>query len=144
MNRLRLQITKRDKYLQLSGIMHFASHQQTIFISLPSPSPSEFPFALCSMGLAPYQSTNMGALEVMNYASTLGQCQWTLPFGLGWVRPHHLTHKPLRTFGGAPLPPSRNLLSLYQELGPSRHFPLAVGARIPQQLQTFITSTCDI
>ena len=55
-------------------------------------------------------------------------------FGLGWVRPHHLTHISLRTSDKAPTPPSRNLLSLYQELEPSRHFPLAAGARSPQYL----------
>ena len=49
-----------------------------------------------------------------------------------------------RTFGKAPTPPSRNLLSLYQELGPSRHFPLATSAESPQQLQNNITSLYDL
>jgi hypothetical protein len=34
-----------------------------------------------------------------------------------------------RNFGRAPPPPPTTLLSLYQELGPSRHFPLAAWAR---------------
>ena len=53
-------------------------------------------------------------------------------------------YKPLGVYAGAPIPPSRNLLSLYQGLGPSTHFPLAVGARSPQQLQTIITSFHDV
>jgi hypothetical protein len=79
-----------------------------------------------------------------NDASTLGQCPWrpcrsTLS---GWG---HTTSpiKAFRTFGG-PLKPSRTILSLYQEVGPSRHFFLAVGARNPQQLHTSMTSTCDL
>ena len=39
---------------------------------------------------------------------------------------------------------SRNLLFLYQELGPSRHFPFAAGARSPEQLQNNITSLYDL
>ena len=33
---------------------------------------------------------------------------------------------------------------LYQELGPNRHFPLAIGPRSPQQLQNTITSLSDL
>jgi hypothetical protein len=68
-----------------------------------------------------------------------------VPFGLGWVwlatPPHSI--KVSRTFCKALTPPSRNLLSLYQELGPSRHFPLAAEARSPQQLQSNNISLCD-
>ena len=80
-----------------------------------------------------------------NYASTLGQCPWRLyrsPSG-GFSHTTSPTYAS-RTFGGACPPPSKNLLPLYQELGPSRHFPLAAGARSPQQLQTSITSTCGL
>ena len=55
--------------------------------------------------------------------------------------------KPYKPLGllARPLPPlSRNLLSLYQELGPSRHNPLAAGARSPSQLHNNITSLYDI
>jgi hypothetical protein len=70
-----------------------------------------------------------------NYAFTLGQCPWRpcRSTSGGWGH----TTSPLeafRTFGRAPSPPSRNLLSLYQELGPRKHFPLADGASSPQQL----------
>ena len=36
-----------------------------------------------------------------------------------------------RIFGGPLLPPSKNLLSLYQDLGPSRHLSLATWAKKP-------------
>ena len=49
-----------------------------------------------------------------------------------------------RTFGRALIPTSRNLLSLYQKLGPSRHFPLAVGVGIPKQLQITKTFLYDL
>jgi hypothetical protein len=35
------------------------------------------------------------------------------------------------TLGRAPTPPSEDFLSVYQELGPSRHFPLATGIGRP-------------
>jgi hypothetical protein len=43
------------------------------------------------------------------------------------AKPPH-PYKPLGILAGPP-PPSTSLLSLYQELGPSRHFPLAAGSR---------------
>ena len=75
---------------------------------------------------------------------------WTSIYGspiLSWslhCQSNTMITQACRIFNGAPLPPSRNLLSLFQELGPSRHFPLAAGVRIPQQLQSSITSTCDL
>ena len=51
---------------------------------------------------------------------------------------------PPKVFGRTLIPPSRNLLSLYQELGPSRHFPLPTGAGSPEQLENNITSLYDV
>ena len=42
-----------------------------------------------------------------------------------------LTHISFYDFWKGTSPPLKNLLSLYQELGPSKHFLLAVGARSP-------------
>ena len=67
-------------------------------------------------------------------------------FGLGWVRLATLPHpyKPLGLWV-VPLPHCQvTFLFLSQGLGPSRHFPLANGARSPQQLQTIITSSYDL
>jgi hypothetical protein len=46
--------------------------------------------------------------------------------------------------GWSPYPPSTNILSLYQKLGPSRDFSIAAGARSLQQLQIRIASTYDL
>jgi hypothetical protein len=61
-----------------------------------------------------------------------------LPFRLGWVwQPHRLTHI-------SPYPIIKKTCVSNQELGPNTHFPLAGGARSPQQLQNNITSLCDL
>src|ERR1700737_3833005 len=57
---------------------------------------------------------------------------------VGLATPPH-PYKPLGLFTG-PLPHRQETSCLYQELGPSVHFPLAAGPRSPQQLQTIITS----
>jgi hypothetical protein len=54
-----------------------------------------------------------------------------LAVGPRGVRPHHLTYISLYDFWRGPSQPSRDLLSLYQELGPSRNFSLAVGLEAP-------------
>jgi hypothetical protein len=61
---------------------------------------------------------------------------------VGEATPPH-PYKPLGLLAGA-LPHRQGTFSLYQELGPSRHFPLAAGARSLEQLQTPITSTCGL
>jgi hypothetical protein len=52
-------------------------------------------------------------------------------------------YKPLGLLVG-PFPQRQETSCLYQELGPSRHFPLAAGARSPHHLQTPITSMCGL
>src|ERR1700737_169088 len=61
---------------------------------------------------------------------------------VGEATPPH-PYKPLGLSTG-PLPHRQETSCLYQELGPSVHFPLAVGPRSPQQLQTIITSLYDV
>ena len=60
-----------------------------------------------------------------------------------WVGSATLPH-PYKPIGILLHPPPRNLLSLYQELGPTKHFPLASRPRSPQHLQTIITSLYNI
>ena len=61
---------------------------------------------------------------------------------VGLATPPH-PYKPLGLLAG-PLPHRQETFCLYQELGPSKHFPLATGPRSPQQLQIIITSLYDV
>ena len=68
-----------------------------------------------------------------------------VPFGLIWIWPAMPSH-PYKTLGlwtRSLRHRQETFLSLSEELGPSRHFPLAIGTRSPHQLQTpIILSYC--
>ena len=61
---------------------------------------------------------------------------------VGEATPPH-PYKPLGLLKG-PLPHRQETFCLYQELGPSRHFPLVAGTRSPKQLHNNITSLYDV
>ena len=80
-----------------------------------------------------------------NYASTLGQCPWRTCRSAsgGEATPPH-PYKLLELVAGSLLHRQETFCLSTKSWGQIDIFPLAVGARSPQQLQTFITFSCHL